>query len=39
MFCRTTPDYDHFQSKHVAFENDNTIVVLEGIICIYMNDD
>jgi len=38
MFCRTTPDVDRFRSKHVAFENNNKSVVLEGINYIYMND-
>jgi len=25
--------------KHVAFENNNKNVVLDGVICIYVSDD
>jgi len=35
-FCRRTPDDDRFRSKQVEFKN-KIIVVLDGIICIYVD--
>jgi len=37
--CRRTPDADLFLSKQLAFENKNNSVVLDCIICIYVQDD
>ena len=32
------PDCEHFQLKHVAFENIKKMFVLDGIIWIYVNE-
>ena len=31
------PDCEHFQLKHVIFENNNKMFVLDGIIWMYVN--